>query len=408
MTISTRAGLDAGQRRLLLFLSVATFFDGYDLVALTQLLPNIRADFGLDELQGGALVSFVNLGTVAAYFLVRGADRIGRRRLLLVTIGGYTLFTFASGLAPGALLFAVAQLLARVFLAAETATAMVYAAEELPARKRGFGLGVVQGSFALGMVCGAVAVPLLLRTAPGWRSVYLVAAAPLVLLAFARWGLSESRRFVAAGPRPGRGSRLALLRGPYRRRVLQLGVVWSCTYAGTQCAVAFWKEFALAERGLTDAQVGVAVGLSAILAMPAVFSVGALLDRLGRRAGGALVFGVEVAALVATYSLHGFWPLTAALVFGVFGAGAVQVVLNAYTTELFPTPLRGDAFAWANNAFGRIGFVLVPLLVGHLAGSIGWGAAVRLTAAGPLIALVLILAWFPETKARELEETSAL
>ena len=51
-------------------------------------------------------------------------------------------------------------------------------------------------------------------------------------------------------------------------------------------------------------------------------------------------------------------PLAESLVFAIFGASAVLSVLNAYNTELFPTELRGDAFASSNNLLGRIGYVL--------------------------------------------------
>jgi putative MFS transporter len=85
----------------------------------------------------------------------------------------------------------------------------------------------------------------------------------------------------------------------------------------------------------------------------------------------------------------------------------VLPVLNAFTAELFPTDLRGDAFAWSNNLLGRVGYVLSPALVGVLAGRFGsWGPAVQLTVIGPVIALVLMLLWLPETRARELEETA--
>ncbi len=87
---------------------------------------------------------------------------------------------------------------------------------------------------------------------------------------------------------------------------------------------------------------------------------------------------------------------------------ATFAVLNAFTTELFPTERRAEAFAWANNLLGRVGYVLAPALVGALAGRVGWGNAVSATAAFPLVALVLILCVLPETKGRELEETARL
>src|SRR5215204_2261461 len=125
------------QRRLFLFLSVATFFEGFDFIALSQILPNLRKDLGLGVEWSGYLVTFINMGTVLAYPLVRLADRWGRRRVLTVTIAGYTLFSFLSGLSPNVYVFAVLQLLARVFLIAEWATSTVVAAEEYPAARRG-------------------------------------------------------------------------------------------------------------------------------------------------------------------------------------------------------------------------------------------------------------------------------
>ncbi len=65
----------AYQLRLLFFLGVATFFEGYDLFALTQILPELRRDWGLDERASGLLVGVSNVGAVAAFLLVRQADR---------------------------------------------------------------------------------------------------------------------------------------------------------------------------------------------------------------------------------------------------------------------------------------------------------------------------------------------
>ena len=88
------------QRRLVLLLAAATFFEGFDFFALAQILPQLRAEMHLDQQQGGMLVAFANTGAVLSYALVRLADRVGRRRALTVTILGYTLCSLFSGLAP--------------------------------------------------------------------------------------------------------------------------------------------------------------------------------------------------------------------------------------------------------------------------------------------------------------------
>ncbi|MCZ6783497.1 MAG: MFS transporter [Proteobacteria bacterium] len=182
------------QKQLFVFLSVATFFEGYDIIAVTQVLPNLRADLGLSKSAAGVLIASINLGAVAAWLLVRRADRWGRRRLLMVTIAGYTVCTAGTGLAPDAVTFGVLQFLARMFLLAEWAVAMVYAAEEFPKDRRGLVLGVIQGFSSLGSVLCAGLAPMLLATAYGWRSVYFVGIVPLLILGPTRAATCAKRR----------------------------------------------------------------------------------------------------------------------------------------------------------------------------------------------------------------------
>src|SRR5690606_22367060 len=104
---------------------------------------------------------------------------------------------FLSGLAPEVVSFAVFQLLARMFLLAELATSMVYAAEEFPASRRGLIIAVISGASSLGSIVCAAVVPLLLRAPYGWRAVFFVGIIPLVLLAFARRSVRETARFQA-------------------------------------------------------------------------------------------------------------------------------------------------------------------------------------------------------------------
>jgi len=402
--------LSSYHKRLFVFLSVATFFEGYDFMALSQILPNLRAEMGLTQAQGGMLGSVISIGTIVAFVLVRLADRWGRRRVLALTILGYASFTFLTGLSRTPYDFALFQFTARVFLIAEWALCMVIAAEEYPAENRGMVIGVIQAFNSLGSITCAAVVPFLLNTAYGWRTVYFVGVIPLLLLAYARRGLKETDRFAEHVAQRGesRHSLFAILRSPYRTRVLQMALIWGLTYICTNTAVLFWKEFAVGERGFTDADVGKAVAIASVAALPFVFSIGKLLDNWGRRRGAALIYGVCTVFVVLAYQVHGFWKLTFCLSAAIFAAIALLALLNAYTTELFPTEMRADAFAWSNNLLGRIGYVIAPGLVGWGAGYIGWGNAVSLTAIAVIAALILLLALLPETSGRELEETAAL
>jgi putative MFS transporter len=402
--------LTAYQKRLLAFLSVASFFEGYDFIALGQILPNLRADMGFSEAVGGQIVGAIGFGAVVSYFLVRLADRFGRARMLTVTILGYTIFTFLTGLSRSAVDFVLFQFAARIFLVAEWALAAVFAAEEFPAARRGFALSVLQASTTFGSIAGAAVAPLLLMTPFNWRSVYLVGIAPLLLLAWARRGLHESGRFVRAeaGGEAKKHEMFAIFKTPYRARMLWMAAIWSLTYACTQPAVTFFKEYAVAELAWTDGQVGLSIAIATISSLPLVIALGSVVDRLGRRRSAMLVFSVCTVAVVSAFQLSGFWVLTLCMTAAAFSAVGILTVLNAYTTELFPTSIRAEAFAWSNNLLGRLGYVVGPVVVGALAGSIGWGDAVSLTAIFVVAALVLVVLVLPETAGRELEDTAAL
>lgn len=403
-------GFTAYQWRLFAFLSVATFFEGFDMFALTQILPSLQTEWSLTKFQVGLLAGATNVGTVLAYLLVRRADRWGRRRVMSITIAGYTIASLLTAAAQGPVSFAILQCFARVFLIGEWATAMVYAAEEFPASRRGSVVGIIQAVASLGAIVCAAIVPALLKTDLKWRTIYLIGAVPLVIVAFARRTLKESARFEQAKSEGKAQARdfFDIMRSPHRGRVLQLGLIWALTYVCTQNTVTFFKSFALEERHWTDKQVGGAVTIAAIASLPMLFLVGRMLDRIGRRKGALVVYGSLIVGCLGAFGIAHRSAVIVALVLAVFAQSAVLALLNAYTGELFPTELRGDAFAWSNNLLGRIGYVTSPVALGALAEQIGWGRAVESTTLFALGAVILLWRWLPETKGKELEDTARL
>jgi MFS transporter, putative metabolite:H+ symporter len=418
-TATTKTPLTPYQKKLFFFLSVATFFEGYDFFALSQVLPEIVKSYQLPPASDTYLITFINAGTILAYLLVRKADQWGRKRVLSITIVGYTLFSVLSGLAPNVYIFAIAQFIARIFLIGEWAISMVYAAEEFPADRRGLVIGLIQAFGSFGSIFCAGIVPILLKLSifeDRWRIVYFAGAVPLVLMAFARRSLQDTQRFLSQD-KPEKTSFTKILKTPYRKRMLQLALIWGVTYLCTHNAITFWKIFMFEERmgvvASTPDEMATLVGLTLTIAsvgsLPLVFGVGKLLDVLGRKKTALLVFVSCSVGVFFAYTLSDRWGLTIALTFGVFGVSSALPVLNAYNAELFPTEYRGDAYAWSNNLLGRIGYVFSPLVIGlAINNGIKRGDAIAATAIFPLIALVLILLLLPETKGRELEDTSSV
>jgi len=109
-----------------------------------------------------------------------------------------------------------------------------------------------------------------------------------------------------------------------------------------------------------------------------------------------------------SYTGAGLGLLTVGVLLGIAGTTCMLSVVQTITTELFPTEIRAESFGIANSLIGRSAGVLSPLVVGLLSVRFGYGAAVQTTALGPLLAMLLILLFVPETRGKELEETAAL
>ena len=91
---------------------MSTFFDGYDFIAVSQILPEIREEWGFDEVGAGILIAVINFGTMISFALVAKADRWGRRRVMMVCIAGYTIGSFLTAFSPNVWTFAFFQFVA--------------------------------------------------------------------------------------------------------------------------------------------------------------------------------------------------------------------------------------------------------------------------------------------------------
>jgi putative MFS transporter len=190
--------------------------------------------------------------------------------------------------------------------------------------------------------------------------------------------------------------------------MLLLALISALTLFCTGNCLLFWKEYALTERGFTDATVGMCISIAAVSAIPLLYVVGKLLDRLGRRRSALVVYAAAILGALGAFTATSRPAVILSLIL-VIGVGSALVpILNAIATELFPTELRADAYAWSRNLLGRMGMVVTPILIGSCAAHLGWATTLRATVLGPIIALALIWTSLPETSRRELEDTSEL
>jgi len=395
--------------RLLVLLAAASLFEGYDLNLIMIILPAIRHAFGLSQARAADWLAVVYLGSLPALVLARRADRVGRRRLLVVSMAGFTVATAATAVAPGIVALGLCQLCAQAFLTLDVTLTWTVLAEELPAAARGYGFGVLAMLEALG--AGAAALVWGLVLSPhhlSWRWMYALATPVLLAVVIMRRRLPESSRFqAAAAARRLSASWRSILRPPHRRLLVLLCAAAAAGNLLTDASV-FVIDFMQTQRHLpASAAALILVGAGAV-AIPVLIGAGSASDRLGRKRIGCASLAASVAGTLCFFFLaRGPAELLGALALTYVGQFGAWPTLRGFTTELFPTSQRalaGTAVGIATVAGQSASFLLAGVLTG-VTGSLPRSVAVL--AAGPLLALFLVATRYPETAGRELEETSA-
>ncbi|MEW2178522.1 MFS transporter [Streptomyces sp. NPDC005406] len=176
--LSTSNGLGARKWGILLVLCGAIFLEGIDVAMLNVALPAIRADLGLSTGELQWVMSAYVLG-YGGFMLLggRAADLFGRRRMFVLWLTVFLLFSGLGGLATEGWMLIVARFITGVsaaFMTPAGLSVITTGFAEGPERNKALLLysGTAAGGFTIGLVAGG------LLTAVGWRWVFF---APVVL-----------------------------------------------------------------------------------------------------------------------------------------------------------------------------------------------------------------------------------
>ena len=404
------ASLSRDHRILLGLLSGATLFEGFDTALAGMVLPYLGDEFGAGPARLGRVLSIVSLGTVPAFFAIRLADRFGRRPMLLISLGGYALLTLATAFSASLEQFQTLQFGARLLMVTQLALAYVILGEELPAARRGRANGLLSAFANVGAVAPALFLPLFERSRPGWRGLFGLGAAPLLLWPLIWWRVREPPLFVrsvARGTRRRLLSELLRLWQPrHRRRFLAMTSIWFALNFWAASTGFFFTYYVFNERGWTADSLRILMPLALPFGFLGHVLAGWMMDRVGRRGAAASFVLAGAVASIACYQATSDWVIGGCWIALQMLQG-VWSIAHTLTVELFPTELRASASGLTHNLLGRWGMVLAPAAVGALAARLGsTSEAVSILAFTNLIALPALIWVIPETRGISLGESS--
>jgi MFS family permease len=397
-------------KRALIAAALGWMLDSFDVMLYALVLASIIGEFGMTKETAGLLGSGTLVAS-AAGGIIFGliADRYGRTRALMASVLIYSVFTAACGFAQTVTQLAVFRVLLGIGMGGEWASGAALVSETWPAEHRGKALGFMQSAWAIGYGAAAV-VTMVVLPRWGWRAVFFVGILPAFFTIWVRryvqepsiWRESRNRVSDRAG-----GVRIGDIFGP---SLLKLTVAVTFMNA---CTMFGWWGFNLWLPGylsLPAAAGGMGFPPATMTGLIVAMQVGMWLgyvtfgfvgDWIGRKRAYVL-YTLSAAVLIIAYisvrsplGLLLLGPPVAFFATGYFsGFGAV-------TAEIYPTRIRATAQGFTYNA-GRLASAAAPFVVGSLAQTRGFQAALVLTSLAFVLAAA---AWMfiPETRGRELD-----
>jgi MFS family permease len=394
---------------------IASFASGFGQFGVVTALGSVARTFGhlvhgatladqagLSGTKLGVGLAIIRLASLGGLPLTAMADRFGRHRMLVLTVGFGLVATVLAAASPGYWWFVVIFACGRPLLSATNALSEVIAAEQTDTSGRAKALALVAAGYGVGAGCTAIIHSLASKTL-GFRGLFLLAVVPLALLPLISKWATEPDRFALAHSGPEHVVPILGAVGPlFRRRLILLSIVAFALSFITGPANSFIFLYAQNIDHLSGVVTAIMVVGAGATGLAGLLIGRWMADHVGRRLTGVL--GMSGLALFGVLSYLGPRDaLVIGYVMGVMFGSIFAPAVGALVNELFPTSSRASAAGW----------FLASGVLGAVAGLVTFGAIAdignRFALAAELTFLpamfVAALFWtLPETKGRELED----
>ena len=435
------------QGRLLVMGGLGYTFDAMDGAMVAFLLPPVVVLFKLTNEQTGLLGSSLLIGYLfGAFFSGTMGDIIGRRSVMMYALGIYAIATLIAALSPTWEFLFGFRLVAGFGTGAESAIIAPFLSEFIAGKYRGRYVGSLSGFFSFGYVFSALLGYFIVPSSPeGWRIVQVITALPIVMLLWWRRSLPESPRWLMQRGRSAEAEQVVArmeaevaqrLQGPLpspdsvvmpavtvRRNgsfLQNLASLWTRGMARTTAmvwvlwiAITFsyygfftWIPTLLVKLGMTITK---SFGYSIIIYLaqiPGYYSAAFISEKLDRKWTIVLYM---LCGGVSAYFMSGARDDTSITVFGFllsFFMNGTYAGIYAYTPEVYPTAFRTTGMGVA-SAFGRIGGIAAPIIIGITYAQIGFGGVFTITTIVLVLGALVVAALGLGTTGKTLEQITA-
>jgi len=393
---------EISKRKLLGIAGLGWLFDAMDVGMLSFVIVALQKEWGISSQEMGWIGSINSIGmAVGALLFGILADKLGRKSVFIMTLLLFSIGSGLTALTTTLAMFLILRFLIGMGLGGELPVASTLVSESVEAHERGRIVVLLESFWAVGWLIAAL-ISYFVIPKYGWQVAMVLSAIPALYALYLRWNLPDSPQFEKVENKQSVITNIkAVWSGEYRKATIMLWILWFCvvfSYYG----MFLWLPSVMVLKGFSLIKSFQYVLIMTLAQLPGYFTAAWFIERLGRKfvlvtyligtACSAYVFGVaeSLTTLVIAGMLLSFFNL------GAWGA------LYAYTPEQYPTVIRGTGAGMA-AAFGRIGGILGPLLVGYLVASQASLSLIFTIFCGSiLIGVLAVVVLGQETKQQEL------
>lgn len=382
--------------------------DAFDFTIFLLIMLPISKEFGVPITE----VTFVF--TITLWLRLAGAtasgwlaDRMGRKKPLMISILWYSICNFIAGFSPTfAFLFFFRALLG-IGMGAEWPAGAALAMESWPARSRGFMSGLLQGSWGIGFALSSLAYGFLYDSI-GWRGLLWIGIVPALAVVWIRFYVkeppvwAENKHKQTTEKQEVKLPLFTIFKPKYLFNTLT-GVVWmAASFCVYYSIWALFSTYLQKEMQWTPLMVATPLFWANIVVLFGSLLWGAVSDKYGRRT--AIAAPAIIAIFVTPLYLYTQNPTIVILAFilqGMFG-GSIYGQNPSYLTERFPTEVRATAAGFVYHQ-GAIWGGLVAPIISYYAVERGMGFAMPMMIAtiASLVVVVISILLSPETKGKQ-------
>ena len=381
--------------------------DAFDFTIFLMIMVPIANSFGVPLVEVTAVFTATLwlrlVGATASGWL---ADRIGRKKPLMISILWYSACNFIAGFSPTFTFLFIFRALLGIGMGAEWPAGAALAMETWPTRSRGLMSGLLQGSWGIGFLASSVAYALLYDTI-GWRGLLWIGVLPALAVLWIRKNFNEPEVWVENRNNQRRQSREmhAPLLAIFRRGMIG-NTATACLWMASGFVV-YYATFGMFATHLqrdmhfSPALVALPVALSNITGFLASGFWGWFADRHGRR-WAMMIPAIIGLFIVPFYLLTGDYTLTVtAFAIQGFFFGGMYGQNPSYLTERFPTEMRATAAGFCYHQGAIWAGLAAPVLTWFAASQqSGFVIPMLVTQFAAALIFIVALVLGPETKGR--------